>query len=535
MKNTKLDDSTLVFKRGTNNVSTNHSLTGLCFLPSSNPPTGYMDRRNSNILHLRDLGGLSNPFKVKLSGTVTRFGRDVDFHFQVTPLSFPSTQVPISLTMSLNAMHTNSSLGRSYGIFLHALALYGLLAIFYTLRPTSIRGLEVSNRESNNATLRQTAIRPPTKDKQEITTTEWTFNATRDGDNLGLSEEQCNLAFPKQYADIQNNVANLTSKPITRSDLDTQDQHDNRIRAIIYNGELYIISRHGEFSKNNGLATLHALQRALVAFPDRRSLPNIEFFIFSHDLVGENKAVWTYTKPAQDSEFKNQWLMPDFGFWAWPHARIRSYNHIRNEMRRFEDQAEFEDKIPQLVWRGNKGTAPHRPPFLQATEGKDWANVSDVGSSFLDLWDHCRFKMVMDISGRSWSGKGKYIQNCQSVYVTHTPMWMTTITYPLEADGANQNYVQVNKDWSDLEQKIKEVLQTPGMAERIAKKGVEDFRDRYLTPAAEACYWRALIRGYGKVSFEPNFYEKDGTTLRGVPYENVAMSPNLNLKKWWEF
>ncbi|KAF6237295.1 hypothetical protein HO173_004764 [Letharia columbiana] len=393
----------------------------------------------------------------------------------------------------------------------------------------------VPSKESNTATLHQTAKASPAADKQETTTTEWTFNATRDGDNLALSEEQCNIAFPKQYTDIHNNVANLTSNPITLSDLDEQDQHDQRIRAIIYDGELYIISRHGNMWVQNGVATAHALQRALSAFPDRKSLPNIEFFVFTFDIVGENKAVWTYTKPAHDTEFKNQWLMPDFGYWAWPHAHIRSYNHIRNEIRRVEDQVAFEDKTPQLVWRGNKNTAPERPRFLEATDGKDWANVSASGSAYLTLWDHCRFKMLMDISGRSWSGKGKYIQNCESVYVTHTPKWLKTTTYALEAEGAEQNFVQVKDDWSDLEDKVKEVLETPRTAERIAKKGVEDMRDRYLTPAAEACYWRALIRGYGRVSFEPQLYEKDGSTLRGVPFETVAISPSIDLEKWWDF
>lgn len=434
----------------------------------------------------------------------------IQSHNALFPPSFPS--------IFLNIMFTNSYLGRSYGILLHALAIYGLIVTLCT--PFS----------------RSTLNRLFTNIKQGTSSTDWIFNAARDGDNLGLSEEQCNTAFPKQYTDIQNNVANLTSNPIVLADLDIRDRHDHLVRAIIYNGELYIVSRHTEGTwKQNGVATVHALQRALSAFPNRKSLPNIEFSMFMADIVGDNKAVWTFTKPAHDTEFKNQWLMPDFGFWAWPHARIRSYNHVRNEMRKVEDQVDFEDKTPQLLWRGNPGTAPQRPLFLEATNGKDWANVSNSGSSFVELWDHCGFELVMDISGNSWSGKGKYIQNCQSIYVTHTPKWLTTITYPLEPDGAEQNFIQVKEDWTDLEQKIKEVLESPIMAERIAKKGVEVFRDRYLTPAAEACYWRALIRGYGKVSFEPNLYENDGMTLRGVPFETVATSPTVDLKKWWDF
>ena len=430
-------------------------------------------------------------------------------------------------------MHTDSRFGRVYWILLHIFALSGLLTVFfYAVKPNSKWVPRVPTKESKPATLEQIAKVSPATDQEE-NLTEWIFNASRDGDNLGLSEEQCNVAFPKQYNDIKNNVANLISSPITLADLDKQDQHDQRIRAIIYDGDLYIISKAGGMWVQNGIATVHALQRALAAFPDRKNLPNIEFFIYAADRVGKNEAVWTYTKPVHETDFRNQWLMPDFGYWAWPHARIRSYNHILKEMRRVEDQVHFEDKTPQLLWRGNKNTAPERPLFLKATDGKDWANASS--GTYLTLWDHCRFKMVMDISGVSWSGKGKYIQNCESVYVTHTPKWLKTTTYALEADGPEQNFVQVKEDWSDLEEKVKEVLENPSLAERIAKKGVEDMRDRYLTPAAQACYWRALIRGYGSVSFEPNMYERDGTTLRGVPFETVALSPSMDLKKWWDF
>lgn len=185
--------------------------------------------------------------------------------------------------------------------------------------------------------------KPLAAEKHNTAITEWTFNTARDGDYLGLSEDQCNIAFPKQYTDIQINVAYLTSYPITLSDLDTQDQRDHRIRAMIYNGELYILSRHGDSWVQDGVATVHARQRALSAFPDRQHLPSIEFFMYTSDVVGDNRAVWTYTKRAHDNEFRNQWLMPDSGHWAWPHTHIPGYNHVRNEMRKVEDQVNFEE------------------------------------------------------------------------------------------------------------------------------------------------------------------------------------------------
>lgn len=44
------------------------------------------------------------------------------------------------------------------------------------------------------------------------------------------------------------------------------------------------------------------------------------------------------------------------------------------------------------------------------------------------------------------------------------------------------------------------LLEDPAAAERIANNSVSTFRERYLTPAAEACYWRALWSGWARAS-----------------------------------
>ena len=451
---------------------------------------------------------------------------------------------------------TDSRAGNVYGIFLHALALYGLLTVLYIYlgKPSwrqhvseldAIDCIPIEESSSTRAVY-HTSQKASTADGPGSTETRWTFNTARDNMNLGLSEEQCNVAFPKQYTDINNNVGVLTNKPIKPSDLDAQDHNDMRVRAMIYNGELYLISTSGGFWwSHNGVSTSSAIHRALSAYPDRKSLPNIEFMILLYDIPGDHSTVWSYTKTAHPTEFKNQWLMPDCGHWAWADARISSYNHIRNEMRRVEDQVAFEDKIPQLLWRGNVGTAPElRIPFVKSTQDKDWANVGaflwenvdkDLSTPYIPLWDHCRYQMLMDIAGRAWSGKGKYIQNCESVYMTHQSLWLKPTTWAMTADGPDQNFVQVRADWSDVEGKVEELLNNTSLAKRIAKNSVETFRDRYLTPAAEACYWRALIRGYGRVTFEPDLYEDDNITLRGVPFETVAMQWKVDTEEWWKF
>lgn len=72
------------------------------------------------------------------------------------------------------------------------------------------------------------------------------------------------------------------------------------------------------------------------------------------------------------------------------------------------------------------------------------------------------------------------------------------------------------------------------VTKRVADNSVETFRERYLTPAASACYWRKLFHEWANVSFEPEFYREvevldkvSGKTRkerqwRGVPFESYV-------------
>ena len=72
--------------------------------------------------------------------------------------------------------------------------------------------------------------------------------------------------------------------------------------------------------------------------------------------------------------------------------------------------------------------------------------------------------------------------------------------------------------------------------QRIADNARSTFRERYLTPAAEACYWRSLFRGWAEVqTFEVKGWKDkmvdDPTTgrkkvkrsMRGTPYEAYVL------------
>jgi hypothetical protein len=96
--------------------------------------------------------------------------------------------------------------------------------------------------------------------------------------------------------------------------------------------------------------------------------------------------------------------------------------------------------------------------------------------------------------------------------------------YLLIPSGPQQNYVEVARDFSDLADRLKPLLDDPVRAETIANNSVRTFRQRYLTPAAEACYWRALWDGYGNIfnssQAQPGQERK---RRRGLRYESFIL------------
>jgi hypothetical protein len=276
----------------------------------------------------------------------------------------------------------------------------------------------------------------------------------------------------------------------------------------------------------------------LISIPNRDRLPSVEFIFSSDDFINEDLKdkgpVWAYSKRDEDDMI---WLMPDFGYWAWPEVHVGPYGQVRRQIAAVDAEVDFVTKKKQLVWRGSLNTAPEvRGKLLKYTRGKHWASVhvldwdseDDVRINLLPIEDHCRYMFLAHAEGRSFSGRGKYLLNCRSVMITHRLIWREAHHAVLIASGPDANYVEVARDFSDLEPKMEYLLDNPEVAERIANNSATTFRDRYLTPAAEACYWRYLIAQYAQVcDFVPSVYHIDaegGKKLRGVPYEEWVLT-----------
>ncbi|MCJ1338565.1 hypothetical protein MMC09_003854, partial [Bachmanniomyces sp. S44760] len=304
--------------------------------------------------------------------------------------------------------------------------------------------------------------------------------------------------------------------------------------------QIYVIATQGEIY-SRGLAVLHALHRAVISSPE--TLPNIEFVLSTDDKLPP-LPIWSFARERNDDV---TWLMPDFGFWSWPETHVGSYGEIQRKALEMEDTSDnpsekswpWARKKDQLFWRGATMGLGLRDKFIESTINKTWADVkaiqwhdsTSMGSDLKSMDEHCQYKYLAHTEGNSYSGRLKYLQNCRSVIVAHTMEWVQHYTPLMIASGARQNFVEVQRDFSDLESTMLSLQKNDRKAAMIAGNSVSIFRERYLTPAAEACYWRRLIRGWAEVTPEPSPWTINNTTStrnwRGIPVESYLLERRL--------
>nr|OQO25545.1 hypothetical protein B0A51_06864 [Rachicladosporium sp. CCFEE 5018] len=359
----------------------------------------------------------------------------------------------------------------------------------------------------------------------------WKYEYGRDDRNAGLPEQQCWTSFPGLFEDISRGARYWNENGgISRQALDSVKLVAGMTRAMIFDGDLYVVSTNskGEDHRRKILATLSAMHRALAAAPDRRSMPNMEF-IFSvedkaSDVTGIGDPMWVFARRASEASL---FLMPDFGYWAWDNIidgknnEIGAYEDVVEKVRDLESELEFSHKEDKLVWRGKLSFAPKlRRALLNVARSHDWSAV--------------KFQYIAHVEGRSYSASLKYRQACRSVIIAHKLQYIQHHHYLLSSHGSTQNYVEVERDFQDLPAKMEHLLANPAEAERIADNSVKTFRERYLTLAAEACYWRNLWGGYASIAEKPELWtEMEGKRVkRGLRYETFLL---LSSKEMLEF
>ncbi len=339
-------------------------------------------------------------------------------------------------------------------------------------------------------------------------------------DDLTFTEEQCDAYFPGLWSDIDRSVKYYTEHPFTKEylELSCDDGHWSHARVAIYNNRLYL-KMYREAGFTRAPAALALLHQSLITA--REPLPNVEFCIGLEDWGSRGK--FSLDRGPGDEEV---WLMPDYGWWSWP-EHVGSYGDIRMRMDNVERATPWEQKVSKLFWRGSikVGTAD-RESLLQTAAGHAWNDVKVVNwdnpVDAVSMEDHCKWKFQGFPEGNTYSGRLRYLQNCKTVIVTHPPRWIQHWTHLYNSDwnSPDQNIVYVppalgdaqgvivhdeggkeffDRTWERLNEVMEALLSDDDKARSIAENQWNYFRNRYISPASAACYWRKLIKGFGSV------------------------------------
>lgn len=295
--------------------------------------------------------------------------------------------------------------------------------------------------------------------------------------------------------------------------------------------------------------------------PDARTflIPHFSFWAWDLPFIGSISRAASAITALEEGQFQgNRWHSHKDPRAVW--RGTTWFNSIHNPQLRYKLVSVTKNKpwadVQALQWSSST-----------AEDGRS-RNVTNS----LAIEDFCKYKYVLHTEGISYSGRFQFLQMCASVTLTPPIQWMQHTTHlvrplfssdldldkarslrlrkngktkdtrakpgnvkgekwtphvrhdrawPKRYDPNEANIVFVSPDWSDLEDTIHWLEDHPKVAEGIARRQRELFAGGgYFSPAAEACYWRELVRGWAKMA-RP---EKGEFEDLGVPYEEFVLS-----------
>jgi protein glucosyltransferase len=196
------------------------------------------------------------------------------------------------------------------------------------------------------------------------------------------------------------------------------------------------------------------------------SIPNIEFILdldddpqrpinIAHGPNSNKTTVWGLTRLAHQ---RHIWLLPDYAYWAWPSARIASHSQVRRNVHDVNTAYPWEKKYNKAVWRGDKDV---RKKLISTAKDTSWGDIrvcdiydAETKQYCMAQAQFCRYKYPVHTEGYTYSGRLKYLQLCNSAPVVHKLQYLEHHHGLMRSSGPEQNFIEVKKDWSDLDEKV---------------------------------------------------------------------------------
>lgn len=164
--------------------------------------------------------------------------------------------------------------------------------------------------------------------------------------------------------------------------------------------------------------------------------------------------------------------IPDFTFYSWPEAGLPIFYPDFYE----SIPPEFDTKKDRLLWIG-AGTDDFEPRMHLYNTYKDYPDFEIIPlskSTHKSMKEHSDYKYLLDIEGRGWSARLKFLLMLNSVvFIMDRPY----VEYWHDEFEPWVHYVPVKRDASDLVEKFEKVksMGPEDMARRCREKALEVF------------------------------------------------------------
>ena len=140
------------------------------------------------------------------------------------------------------------------------------------------------------------------------------------------------------------------------------------------------------------------------------------------------------------------------------------------------DNKAFANKANKVIFRGKIDGKTERVKFVEQFFDNPLFDVGNVSKSEqfkhwkrekLTLWKHLDYKFIMSLEGNDVASNLKWVMSSNSIAVMPKP---TCETWFMEGTLIpNVHYIEINKDFSDIESKIQYYINNPTAAQEIIK------------------------------------------------------------------
>ena len=268
----------------------------------------------------------------------------------------------------------------------------------------------------------------------------------------------------------------------------------------------YTIRNRGGYESRN-TATTHLLVEAL-ELCKTRLVRSFRVGIFTDDFVSRPPGVGHFAY-CTDGAQPRTIAIPDFIFWNWPQVGIDDYERTVDAI---TAAGEREPDDPRLFWIGNPETHPTRGKLLELAardprvhgvairwvrdSAASGACMQTAGNNYVSLEDHCRYRYLVDLQGRGYSGRVKLLLFSGRPLFLQERRWKEFFYGDLEP---LVHYIPVREDLSDLAAMLDWAGAHPAETAQIAEAARKYAQSHLRRPHAVEILARELLSIGGSI------------------------------------